>query len=211
MQRLADSSLFSETVPKLWDMSNETAAALMQQWTGFEPTVSNAVVVRCAFIARRSSPQDRWGVAPASPQEIPACYFTRDFSQFRSYLGGGQWREEPTSPGPPWRHTTPPLNAMAVLNREGRGIALFSPAATQPWNYGPHGPAEPAQPDGGPCVHLAALDVVPMGPRSIYRYRFWLVVGTVDELAAGLDVLRARYATERAEFLAEADSTDLLP
>ena len=35
-------------------------------------------------------------------QEIPACYFTRNFSVVKSYLGEGQWRVETQPPGPPW-------------------------------------------------------------------------------------------------------------
>jgi hypothetical protein len=40
---------------------------------------------------------------------------------------------------------------------------------------------------------------VALGPRSIYRYRYWLLVGDVSQLAARLDQLWNKYATERAE------------
>ena len=49
-KRLEDHTLYAETVPKLWDMPNEEAAALMRQWTGFEPEMPNVVVVRCELI-----------------------------------------------------------------------------------------------------------------------------------------------------------------
>ena len=34
------------------------------------------------FEARRAS-NDRWGPAAIRPQEVPACYFTRNFSVFK--------------------------------------------------------------------------------------------------------------------------------
>ena len=86
-------SLYSETIPKLWDMPDEEADARMRQWTGFEPSMPNVVVVRCEFIAQRSD-NDRWGPAALRPQEIPACYFTRNFENAKSYLGNGRWRDE---------------------------------------------------------------------------------------------------------------------
>lgn len=82
------------------------------------------------FISRRTN-GDRWGPAKLSPQEIPACYFTRNFSTIKSYLGNGAWREETQPPGPPWGKIRPPRNAMAMFTANWQGIALFSPAATQ--------------------------------------------------------------------------------
>lgn len=198
--RLSDGALFGETTPWLWDMSNEVAEALMRQWTGFEPQMPNVIVVRCEFIARRNPAMDRWGVTPGNHQEIPACYFIRKFDRFRSYVGGRRWRDERAQKGPPWNQTLPPMNAMAAFDSNGNGIAVFSPSATQAWNYGPHGSEQPSTPDAGPCVHIAPIDRVPMDRRSIYRYRYWLVVGSSEELAASLDVLCAKYGGERAEF-----------
>ncbi|MCX7819771.1 MAG: hypothetical protein N2652_11305 [Kiritimatiellae bacterium] len=200
LRRLQDGALYSETVPKLWDMPNEDASALMRQWIHFEPDLRNVVAVRCEFLACRDGEADRWGRVANNGQEIPACYFVRKFDRFRTYLGDGRWRAEPTAPGPPWGRARPPLNAVAVFDDDGQGVAVFSPAATQPWNYGPHGADRAAGPADAPCVHLAPIDVVPMGPHSTYRYRFWLVVGTENEIATSLDALRARYGDHHADF-----------
>ena len=32
-------------------------------------------------------------------------------------------------------------------------------------------------PHAGPCMHIAPIDRVNLGPQSTYRYRYWLVVG----------------------------------
>ncbi len=197
-ERRGADTLYAETVPKLWDMPDEEAAALMRQWTAFEPTLPDVVVVRCEFIAQRT-PGDRWGPARLSPQEVPACYFTRNFSTIKSYLGDGQWRTETQPPGPPWGKARPPRNAMACFAPNGQGVAVFSPAATQPWNFGPHAGGASADPTAGPCVHVAPIDRVNLGPQSTYRFRYWLIVGTEAQLAARLDTLLQKYSAERAE------------
>lgn len=200
LKRLADGTLFGETIPKLWDMPDEEAAALMRQWTGFEPGMPNVVVVRCEFVSNRAE-NDRWGPSGLAPQEVPACYFTRKFNRFRSYLGEGRWRDETQPPGPPWGKAEPPRKAMACFAPDGQGVAVFSPAATQPWNFGPHGGGASDDSGAGPCVHLAPIDRVPMGPRSTCRFRYWLVAGTEDEIAARLDALWETYASETTEIL----------
>ena len=191
-------TLYSETIPKLWDMPDEEAAALMHQWTAFEPAMPDVVVVRCEVICQREI-DDRWGPAIPSPQEIPACYFTRNFNTFKSYLGKGQWRTETQPPGPPWGKTDPPFKAMACFAANGQGVALFSPTATRPWNFGPHAGGASDDPAAGPCVHMAAIDRILLGPKSTYRYRYWLVVGTEAQIATRLDSLTAKYIGERAQ------------
>lgn len=199
-QRLDDGTLYSETIPKLWDMPDEDAAAVMHQWTSFEPAMPNVVVVRCKFIAQRE-PNDRWGPASMTSQEIPACYFVRRLATIQSYLGDGQWREESQPPGPPWGQAQPPRRAMACFSPGGQGVAIFSPTATQPWNFGPHGGGDSLDPAAGPCIHIAPIDRVSMGPQSTYSYRYWLVVGTADQIAERLDALWEKYQSENAELI----------
>lgn len=191
-------TLYSETVPKLWDMPDEEAAALMRQWTGFEPGMPNVIAVRCELVVQREV-NDRWGPARPAHQEVPACYFTRNFDRVKAYLGNGQWRNESQPPGPPWGKIDPPRKAVALFNANGQGVAVFSPAASEKWNFGPHGGGLSDDPKAGPCMHVAPIAMVSLGPKSIYRYRYWLVVGTESELAARLDGLLGKYADEIAE------------
>jgi hypothetical protein len=88
---------------------------------------------------------------------------------------------------------------MALFVPEGPGVAVFSPAATQPWNFGPHGGGATADPRAGPCMHVAPIDRVKLGPKSTYRYRYWLVIGTEPQIARRLEQLLQKYAAERAE------------
>ncbi|MDB4662230.1 hypothetical protein OAE61_01200 [Verrucomicrobiales bacterium] len=188
--------LFGETIPKLWDMDNEAAAAVMRQWTSFEKDMSNVIVVRNEFVAKREE-NDRWGSGVARHQELPAFYFTRNFSQFESYIGGGKWRDESQAPGPPWGRTKPPLNVMACFNSGGQGIAMFSPCATESWNFGPVGKSNSSDPAASDCVHAAPIATVKLGPKSKLSYRYWMVVGTREEIEMRLAVLLKKYSTER--------------
>jgi len=197
LQRQPDGTLYGETVPKLWDMPNEEAAARMRQWTAFEPGMTNVLAVRCEFSAQREL-EDRWGLSVTRDQEIPACYFTRDFSVVRTYLGDSGWRTESQPPGPPWGQATPPRKAMAFFNATRQGIAVFSPASLSQWNFGPHGEGNSTDPEAGPCMHVAPLDRVSLGPKSEYRFRYWLVVGTEPEIASRLDMLWKLYSGERS-------------
>jgi hypothetical protein len=88
---------------------------------------------------------------------------------------------------------------MACFTEHGQGIALFSPAATQSWNFGPHGTKLTDQPTAGPCMHVAPLELVRLGPQSTYRYRYWLVVGNEAQISTRLDALWNKYSAERAE------------
>jgi len=135
LQRLNDTTLFGETVPKLWDMPDEEAAALMQQWTGFELGMPNVIVVRNRILCQREG-ADAWGPA------------------------------------------------------------IRSPTSGDTWNFGPHGNAPSDDPEGGPCVHVAPVSHVRLGPKSTYEYRYWLVVGDEQRIAADLDALRAKYSAE---------------
>jgi hypothetical protein len=50
-----------------------------------------------------------------------------------------------------------------------------------------------------PCLHIAPLDTVGLGPKSTYRYRYWLMVGDEAQIAATLHALWNKYSGERAE------------
>jgi len=187
--------LFSETTPKLWDMHDEEAQAVMHQWTTFEPGFTNVAVIKNRIICNRDL-NDPWGPAALNPQEVPACYLTRNFDTFKTYLGEGKWRLETQPPGPPWGRTTSPRHAMACFEKSGQGVAIFSPSATS-WNFGPHGQGSSTDPTAGPCTHFAPVARVNLGPKSTLTYRYWLIVGTEKEITTSLDLLWKKYATER--------------
>ncbi len=197
-EKLDPKTIYAETIPKLWDMPDEEAEARMKQWTRLEPDLANAIRVRCQLICQRKV-GDQWGPAALRPQEMPALYFTRNFSRFKSYLGGGQWRDEPRTERRPWSQTEPALNAMACFNSQGQGIAIYSPTATERWNFGPHGAGNSSDPLDGTCSHLAPIAKVELGPQSTMTYRYWLITGTEAEITVSLETLIKNHSAEKIE------------
>ena len=88
---------------------------------------------------------------------------------------------------------------MAFFTAAGQGVAVYSPASTQHWNFGPNRTGLSDDPNDGPCMHVAPIDRVSLGPKSTYRFRYWIIVGTVEEIRTRLDALHEKYSSERAE------------
>lgn len=188
-------SLTSATIPNLWDMPAEPADAVMKQWTTFEPGLQNTLVIKNQIICSRQT-GDLWGPALPKHQEVPACYFTSNFSAFKSYLGNGKWRIEKQAPGPPWGQAKSPRQAMACFEKSGQGIAIFSPSSFK-WNFGPCGKEYSTDPSATSCSHLAPVALASLGPQSTLTYRYWLIVGTEKEISSTLDRLWKKYANGR--------------
>lgn len=200
-ERRENHTLYSETIPNLWDMPKEAAAALMKQWTGFEDGMPNTIVVKNVLRCDRDV-NDAWGPARLNPQEVPACYFTRNFHIAKSYLGEGQWQREIDPPGLPWTKAKPPLRAMAFFEKDGQGIAVFSPTSGESWNFGSSGgPNTVEDPTSTYTMHVAPVVRINLGPKSTFSYRYWLVVGTQEEIASSLDLLIEKYADEKSTLL----------
>jgi alkanesulfonate monooxygenase SsuD/methylene tetrahydromethanopterin reductase-like flavin-dependent oxidoreductase (luciferase family) len=90
----------------------------------------------------------------------------------------------------------PPRKALACFEPGGQGVAIFSPASTVDWNFGPHGNDTSDDPKAASCMHVAPLDLAAIGAKSNYSFRYWLVVGTEAEIAERLDALWKIYASE---------------
>ncbi|QTN33723.1 hypothetical protein HZ994_15860 [Akkermansiaceae bacterium] len=196
-RKTVEGRLHSETVPKLWDMPDEEAEALMEQSTEFLEDMPNVVLVSNRLICKRME-NDRWGDAVPRHQELPACYFTSRFRNVEMYLGDGKWEKVSQPPGPPWGKAQPPLNIMACFTDAGQGIAVFSPTADQHWNFGPHGAYNPnAKPTDSPCMHLAPIGKLKIAPKSVLGYRYWMVMGSKEEIEPRLDVLLKEHRDEK--------------
>ncbi len=195
LERSADGGLVGEITPKLWDMPDEEAAAVIRQVTRLEEGFDNVVSLEGEIECRRHE-GDRWGPPVARHQELPACYLTRSFGTVKTYRGDGRWQEEQLPAGPPWGKVTPPRFTLACFDAAGQGVAVVSPAATEAWNVGPHGEGASDEATADPCMHMAPIATASLGPRSVFRFRAWLVVGDERAIATAVDRITARDATE---------------
>ncbi len=196
-EKLDEDRLVSETVPKLWDMADEEAQAVMIQRCMYEKGMPNVVEVRNRLECKREK-GDIWGdKALPRHQELPACYFTRQFDDFQIYQGKGKWKKVTQKPGPPWGKVTPELNAMACFNDKGQGIGIYCPVADTHWNFGPVGGNKKAGPTHPHCVHMAPLATVGLGPKTVMDYRYWIICGSKEEVAKRLEQLMVKYKGEK--------------
>ena len=86
----------------------------------------------------------------------------------------------------------PPRGVVACFDATGQGVAVYSPDATEAWNVGPHGQGASDDPAAGPCMHVAPITTASLGPRSVFRFRAWLVVGNEREIATAIDAVTER-------------------
>lgn len=66
--------LYGRIRPKLWDMPDETAAAVMEQWTEFEPNMPDVIRVTNKIVCQRPA-SDKWGAAAAHHQGTAGLLF----------------------------------------------------------------------------------------------------------------------------------------
>jgi len=88
---------------------------------------------------------------------------------------------------------------MVQSNKLQKQAGWAERAAADPhWNFGPQHPFTPkATPTDGPCIHLAPIATVALGPKSTLGYRYWMVVGTKDEVTWRIDALLEKYREEK--------------
>jgi hypothetical protein len=194
-----EGALYSETIPKLWDMPDEPARALMRQWTRIPEGMPDTVEIHNLFISRRPA-DDAWGPAKERHQEMPALYFVRSFHHVKTYLGDGQWQAEEYEPGPPWFRAQPPRRAMACFDDGGRGIAVFSPVGDVHWNYGGTGTELTDNPEGNPTMHMAPITSIRLAPDDAFSYTYWIVCGDEASIAERLEQLWQEHQNDTVEY-----------
>ncbi len=188
-----DGQLFSRTTPKLWDMPDENAQAIMEQWTSFEPGMPEVVSVRNRVTCTRAADDD-WGAAVDRHQELPAIYLVRSMRNAKIYIGDQEWEDYamPHLGSAGWGRILPPRHAMAFFDDRGRGFAIYSPRADTPWNCGVVGDSSTEDPDASETVHVAPLATLAFGPDAVFDFRYWIILGDQETIARRLDELLAR-------------------
>ncbi|CAN5383294.1 hypothetical protein BH23VER1_BH23VER1_35230 [soil metagenome] len=189
----------SVTRPRLWDMDGEPAHATMEQLIQFEPAMPDTVRIDCRFVSQRE-PADRWGTdAIPRHQELPALYFIARLSEVVTYVGDRPWTDAPTTRlelNFPWKQVAPAERWMACASPDGTtGAGVFSPSATEVWNYGGFGDLlAPAQNGtaGNATVHVAPLATMALAPDAEITFTYWLILGDPESVRARAEALRQK-------------------
>ena len=129
----------------------------------------------------------RWDVRTLW-QELPAAYAIGDLSRVISYVGTrpfsyGPVTEVPNTPSFPehWQGTE---NWSACVNAQGFGFGVFSPSNTF-FAGGLYGTPNGGEWDNSTC-YLSPLGLAALDKTSAYSYRYFLTVGTIDQIRQGV-------------------------
>lgn len=186
--------LYSWTRPKLWEVPNETAQAVIKQWTQFEPGMAQVIRVTNQLVCQRSS-GDAWGAPANRHQELPACYFIRALNRAKIYNGNGSWSDYnyPLLSSGSWGRPNPPKKAMAFFLTNDFGVAIYSPRATNAWNCGATGTSASTDPNHADTMHVAPLTTVALDRQTQFTFHYWIVMGNQSTIQTRLNQLLSLY------------------
>ncbi|RKX41338.1 MAG: hypothetical protein DRP64_11440 [Verrucomicrobia bacterium] len=177
--------LYVKCVPMQWPLNNEPGECTFECWYELE---GNVVKGRYKLNNSRSDKKQY----PGRNQELPAVYANGRWSRIFTYLGDKPftgaplteiahlWKGGPTNE--PWGRWQTPERWAAMVDREGRGLGVWSRQATE-FNGGYFGTVVG---EGG----AADLQTNYLGPvrREIidhnieYEYSTHLIVGSLEEI-----------------------------
>jgi hypothetical protein len=172
------STIYVKTRPLLWDMNREACQCDFETWITLEgPTVR----VRNKLTSFRTD--SRWNVT-THPQELPAVYAIADLNRVLTYTGsrpfsGGSVTQIADTPSfwELWKGTE---HWAACVNAQNFGFGVYSPPRTS-FTGGLYGSPWGHERDSSTC-YLSPLDWTAFDKTSTYYYRYFLTVGTLDQI-----------------------------
>jgi hypothetical protein len=171
-------TIYVKTRPLLWDMSLEWCECDFETWITLE---GRQVRVRNNLTTFRTD--TRWYVRTLW-QELPAAYAIGDLNRVISYVGARPFSnapvtEVPNTPSFP-EHWDGTENWSACVNGQGFGFSVFSPMRTF-FAGGLYGTPSGGEWDSSTCS-LSPLGLAALDKTSTYSYRYFLTVGTIDQI-----------------------------
>ena len=179
-------TIYVKTRPLLWDMRLESCQCDFETWITVE---GRRVRVRNKLTTFRAD--TRWDVRTLW-QELPAAYAIGDLSRVISYVGTrpfsyGPVTEVPNTPSFPSTGTGPRTGPRASTRRAS-GSACSAPQIRS----SPEGSTErQTEASGTTTCSLSPLGLAALDKTSAYSYRYFLTVGTIDQIRQGVYGLNA--------------------
>jgi hypothetical protein len=171
-------TIYVKTRPLLWDMSREACQCDFETWITLE---GRTVRVRNKLTSFRTD--SRWNVT-THPQELPAVYAIADLNRVLTYTGrrpfsGDSVTQIADTPSfwELWKGTE---HWAACVNGQNFGFGVYSPPRTI-FTGGHYGSPWGRERDSSTC-YLSPLGWTALDKTSTYYYRYFLTVGTLDEI-----------------------------
>jgi hypothetical protein len=206
-------TLYVKCIPMLWDMNNEPAEAIMEQWTTLE---GNVLKVHNRLTCQRTD--DIWGEGISRHQELPAVYPISALKHLYSYLG-----DMPFSGGPLdkpevihledgfWGRYEDDMvteNWMAFVDDNHWGIGVYTPICSNFLAGMAGSPGFEAM--DGPTSYIAPVKSEALDKNSVFEYDYWLVVGTLNQIRSEIYAIKGVQANAW-EFTADLEGWDKNP
>ena len=186
-------TLYVKCHPMLWDMNNEPAEAIMEQWTTLR---GNVLEVRNRLTCERLD--DIWGEGILRDQELPAVYPISTLKHLYSYFGPLPWTGAPLDK-PEVVHLEDGIwgrylgdvvteSWMAFVDDNLWGIGVYSPLCT---NFLAGMAGSPGyEASDGPTSYIAPVKQVALNKHSVFEYTYWLVVGSLHQIRSRIYSIR---------------------
>ena len=186
-------TLYVKCIPMLWDMNNEPAEAIMEQWTTLE---GNVLRVRNRLTCQRTD--DIWGEGISRHQELPAVYPVSALKHLYSYFG-----DLPFSGGPlskpevihledgfwgRYENDMVTENWMAFVDDNHWGIGVYTPICSNFLAGMAGSPGYEAM--DGPTSYIAPVKSEALYKNSVFEYEYWLVVGTLQQIRSTIYAIK---------------------
>jgi hypothetical protein len=178
-------TLYVKCIPMLWDMNDEPAEAIMEQWTTLQ---GNVLKVRNRLTCQRTD--EIWGEAVSRDQELPAVYPISALENLYSYFGPLPWTGAPLDnpevvhlEGGFWgRYQGDRVTEhwMAFVDDSHWGIGVYTPICSNFLAGMAGAPGYEAQ--DGPTSYIAPVKKEVLDKHSVFEYTYWLVVGTLHQI-----------------------------
>lgn len=177
--------IYTKCRPLLWDMRDEAAEAMLEQWTTLD---GNRVHVRNRLVCNRTD--DRWPVRERH-QEMPALYTNTILCKQFTYVGPQPWTggelTQIIRQGPPWTSWGPGMETdgliegwAANVNDTGWGVGVYYKNAEHIIGGLVHdcGHGE----EHGATTYLSPIETIALAPDTVLDWEYTLIVGTLEEM-----------------------------
>ena len=173
--------LYVKTLPKLWDMNNESCQCHFETWITLSGTVAH---VRNRLTNFRTD--NIWDAKPHH-QELPAVYSIGDLYKLYTYTGNAPFTNGSlsriTSNGSNWSYWNSPEKWAALVNSNNWGMGVYNPISTF-FIGGFAGARNSGGTNNDPTGYFAPLITKAMGKNEVYEYQYTLILGNLSDIRA---------------------------
>ena len=183
-------TIYVKCIPKLWDMNNVDAEAVIEQWTTID---GNVLKVHNKLTSNRTD--NLYGEGVINDQELPAVYPIADLKNVYGYFGNRPFKNAPkdnptainlsggTGFWGRYRTNIVTENWMSFANDNNWGMTVYTPISLN-FLAGIAGNGGGGGANDGNTSYIAPLVKTALNKKSVYEYDYYLIIGDVDQARA---------------------------